>query len=997
LKLEGFIGPAYTLDSVNVDAQRCVNLYPEIIESGKGKEAQVAYLMATPGLEQILEVGNGPIRLLHVDSIGRIFAVSGAQIYSLSKKHQWRYKFSSTSPAAITFTSAAVNTTTDAVTYTSHGYLTGLKVTLSGVAPHPEPLVVGDYYIIRVDNDTIKFASTFANALDGEAINLTTIGAGSSNTLTPASYGSIYGLKHSDIDFVANSFFKEAHGYVNGLAVQFKATGSYASGIAPSTTYYVTNRTTDTFQLASSLANATAGTPINLTDVDDAWVAKLMGAEGEYGGTAVTLAASSGAVKAASMSLGGNGTDSSTVFVDGENNYLLEDAEGNQSLGVLGAVNYAQSIIDITNDITVTTLTDVEQHVLSSGLTISDAESAAASIVGEGLDPMVFIAFYKDVVNSTGATSYHVDITRVAEAFAQAVVNITDDITIKVYDPDFEDGDYLVQTHVDSTGITITDGTHANGALTGVVFIDLYKDVVTSSGSTSYRLLVTRLSGENVTTAELVTALSTGVLSGKDLIFNSGTFVPAVGGGSTRTYLSRTAYEFTGGGTQTTSSAFGTPVNTLFTREAEAGETFTTAELVEALSTGSVSGKTVTFGDVSAISPSPAVGSTRTSLNRTDYTWSGGGSQQTSSAFGTPVQDAFTLETSVGEGYGSVPTATQIVWSDGFFIVNQANTNKFFVSDLQGFEINALDFTSSEGSPDLVLALAVLNRTLYVFNETTTEIYANTGNADFPFERVQGGFIEVGTLAANSVAQASDTLFWLGRSKEGQGIVYAMNGASPRRISTHAIEQAISGYASPQDAKGYAYQRNGHTFYVLNLTEATWVYDLATGMWHERAYTNAGDLERHRVDCIAYVPQIGVLLGSDYETSEVYLIKENVYADDGDAITRLRSSPHISSGGKWAIHSRFELDMETGIGLDGGVQGSSPTVMLDWSDDGGHTWSSEQFALADAGSGQIGDYNKRVIWRRLGKSRDRIYRVKITDPVKVRLIDAQIDVKVGAS
>lgn len=997
MKLDGFIGPAYTLDSVNVDAQRCVNLYLEAIESGKGKGAQVAYLRSTPGLDGVLDVGSGPIRLLHVDSIGRVFAVSGAQIYSISKKAQWRYKFTSTSPAAKSFEYTAVNATSNEITISSHGFLTGLRVTFSGTSTYPNPLDVGDYYIIRVDANTIKLATTFANALSGTAIDITTQGLGT-DTLTPVSYGSLYGLKHSDIDFSSNSFLRVAHGYVNGIALQFKATGSYATGISPSTTYYVTNRTNDTFQLASSLANALAGTAVDLTDVADAWTSKLMGAEGEYGGTAVTLASSSGPVKAASMSLGGNGTDSSTMFVDGSNNYLLEDTEGNQSLGVLGAVDFSQAVLNIDADITMTSLVDVDEHVSSEGITVSDGASSDPAKVGSNRlgpdsEPVIAIAFYKDVVNATGATSYHMEVTRGAIDFAQAVLNITDDITIKRYELSNEDDLVEVDTHVDSDGITVSDT--EGGPLPGFLFIDFYKDVFDANETAAYYLTIQRATGEALTTAQLVTVLTTGALTGKTIFFQS---LSSPAPGYTRTQMDRTNYVFTGGGaSQSTSAAFGTPVHVDFTRETSTAEPLTTAELVTALSTGALSGKNVGFGLYG--SPyGPAVGTTRTQLPRTNYTFTGGDTQTTASAFGTPVAADFTRETSVGEGYGSVPSATQIVWSDGFFIVNKAGTNKFFISGLQDFEIDTLDFTSSEGSPDIVLALAVINRTLYVLNELTTEVYANTGNADFPFERMQGGFIEVGTLAAYSVAQAADTLFWLGRSKEGQGIVYAMSGSTPRRISTHAIEQAISGYASPQDATGYTYAKNGHVFYALNFAEATWVYDLATGMWHERAYTNSGTLERHRVECVAHIPQTGVLLGGDYETGELYVIDDATYSDDGDAITRLRACPHLSTGDlNRVFYSRFLLDMETGIGLDGGVQGSNPTVMLDWSDDGGHTWSSEQFALADAGSGSIGDYKKRVVWRRLGKSRDRVWRVKITDPVKVVLIDAHVDVQAGAS
>ena len=72
MKLQGFIGPAYTLDSVNVDAQRAVNLYPEVIQSQTGKGGQQVYYKSTPGLDEILDIGTGPIRLVHYDQKDRI-------------------------------------------------------------------------------------------------------------------------------------------------------------------------------------------------------------------------------------------------------------------------------------------------------------------------------------------------------------------------------------------------------------------------------------------------------------------------------------------------------------------------------------------------------------------------------------------------------------------------------------------------------------------------------------------------------------------------------------------------------------------------------------------------------------------------------------------------------------------------------------------------------------------------------------------------------------
>jgi hypothetical protein len=86
----------------------------------------------------------------------------------------------------------------------------------------------------------------------------------------------------------------------------------------------------------------------------------------------------------------------------------------------------------------------------------------------------------------------------------------------------------------------------------------------------------------------------------------------------------------------------------------------------------------------------------------------------------------------------------------------------------------------------------------------------------------------------------------------------------------------------------------------------------------------------------------------------------------------------------------LQLDCQTGVGLVVG-QGNDPEAMLRWSDDGGHTWSNEHWRKM----GQIGQYGYRTIWRRLGmtlKLRDRVYEVSGTDPVKIAIMGAELQI-----
>lgn len=340
------------------------------------------------------------------------------------------------------------------------------------------------------------------------------------------------------------------------------------------------------------------------------------------------------------------------------------------------------------------------------------------------------------------------------------------------------------------------------------------------------------------------------------------------------------------------------------------------------------------------------------------------------------------------------PGADQVAFQDAYFIFNQPDTQKFFISELNATTFDALDIASAEGSPDLLVGLLSDHRDLWLFGSRSIEVWFNTNsNVDFPFERIQGAFVEHGCAAPFSIAKMNNTVYWLGSDDKGSGMVFQATGYQPQRISTHAVEQAIQGYSTIDDAVAWTYQENGHHFYCLNFSSAntTWVFDTTTSLWHERVYTNDGQLERHRANCHAFA--YGQHIVGDYENGNLYDLKSSHLTDNGAAITRERVTPHVSSDLLNVFYSKFQLDIETGTGIDGSGQGVDPQAMLTFSDDGGHTWSNEKWTSF----GKIGETKARAIWRRLGCARDRVFKISITDPVKVTIIGAQLDVGPGSN
>jgi hypothetical protein len=373
------------------------------------------------------------------------------------------------------------------------------------------------------------------------------------------------------------------------------------------------------------------------------------------------------------------------------------------------------------------------------------------------------------------------------------------------------------------------------------------------------------------------------------------------------------------------------------------------------------------------------------------------------------------------------PGAVTVTYLDGYFVFNEPNSQKMWITALlDGTSIDPLEFASTEASPDGLVAVISNFREVWAFGTNSVEVWSDTGALDFPLQRIPGAFNELGCAAPYSIAKMDNGLFWLGRDRRGQGIVYRANGYAGQRISTHAVEWQIQQYGDLTDAIGYTYQQDGHSFYVLIFPSAdtTWVYDAATQAWHERAGFVDGQFTRHQSNCqMSFGNDIVV---GDFENGNIYAFDLDDYSDNGQIQKWLRSWRALPTGAnnlkRTAQHS-LQLDAQTGAFLPAvnvDVTGSNdtflvsevdaflltesdvyiitqvgdnvnpqPSVMLRWSDDGGHTWSNEHWK----GMGAVGQYFYRTIWRRLGmtvKLRDRVYEISGTDPIKIAIMGAEL-------
>jgi len=327
--------------------------------------------------------------------------------------------------------------------------------------------------------------------------------------------------------------------------------------------------------------------------------------------------------------------------------------------------------------------------------------------------------------------------------------------------------------------------------------------------------------------------------------------------------------------------------------------------------------------------------------------------------------------------------AIDVTSLDGYAIYTRKDSGQFFISALlDPGNINALDFATAEGAPDDMVAGRVDHRDLLLFGEETTEVWFNSGNADFPFERRPGVVIERGCHHAGSIAKDDNSTFWLGDDL----IVYRLTQFTPVRISHEDVETDIAANPGAQ-FESWTYTYRSHKFYVLSFAGHTWVYDMLNGLWHERQSFGKGRWRTNHGLRAFNKDIVG-----DFETGNLYSLNMDTYTENGETIQRIVRTPPLSVYPNKLAMSNLIIDFEGGVGLTTG-QGNDPQVMLRWSDDAGRTWSNELWRDI----GKIGKYNTRAKWSRLGAFEERVFEAVVSDPVKCVILGSSADVESRAA
>lgn len=301
-----------------------------------------------------------------------------------------------------------------------------------------------------------------------------------------------------------------------------------------------------------------------------------------------------------------------------------------------------------------------------------------------------------------------------------------------------------------------------------------------------------------------------------------------------------------------------------------------------------------------------------------------------------------------------------------------------------------LDIASKSGSSDPIETLIVVHDELWLIGALTSEVWVNSGAADFTFQKLPGTFIEHGTPAPYSVVAYGTTPFWLGQDRKGHAIVYQGLNYQANIISTRAIEDEFQTYPDISDAIGLCTQILGHIFYILIFPTAdkSWAYDLGENRWFELVSIDGNGAE-HRTRANAMAFAYGMNVAGDWQNGTLYELDPAQFTENGNPIKWLRTFPHMMNDGKRVTYAQFEADMEAGT-----IQAPGEAIVtLRYSDDRGRTFNEGETQTA----GMTGEYLTWPTWNAQGMARDRIFELSWSSPVKTALNGAFVETKAHRS
>lgn len=324
--------------------------------------------------------------------------------------------------------------------------------------------------------------------------------------------------------------------------------------------------------------------------------------------------------------------------------------------------------------------------------------------------------------------------------------------------------------------------------------------------------------------------------------------------------------------------------------------------------------------------------------------------------------------------------ADSVAYIRQFWLAVKAGTAQVYYLVPGDTDWNALEFASAEYQPDPIICIGILGDQIFMLGSASTEVWALTGTTSPAIAPYGGLAWDLGCRSRDTVCNMrGSSLIWVTDKCE----VVQSFGTTPQIISDNGLAEQIR-KSDPMALRAWTFSIDQHIYYVLSLSDQTWIYDTTMKLWFN---ANSFELPYWRAHLGTDVSGDAYALDVQSGSNQVWKVNPDSLTDVGDPIIAVATAFHEMKSGRDGC-GNITIIASTGVGLQTG-QGSNPLVQMRWSDDQGKTFTDWR----SASLGRVGQYETRVRWNRLGQIRapGRYFQFRRSDPVVFRLSDVRMD------
>lgn len=300
-----------------------------------------------------------------------------------------------------------------------------------------------------------------------------------------------------------------------------------------------------------------------------------------------------------------------------------------------------------------------------------------------------------------------------------------------------------------------------------------------------------------------------------------------------------------------------------------------------------------------------------------------------------------------------------------------------------------LDVAVANAHPDAISRIKAYNGTVIFFGPDGFEPWWNSGVGSPPFDKIQSAFRPYGLIGKDAIDISDEFIYFI----DDQRIPRRLFGLQVTNIGNPALAAEWSKYATVDDAIVYTFilDHRNYSQYTFPTANRTWLYHEQSNSWYKLSFGT--DDQRHKGQSQEFV--YGKNIIQDSFNGRLYELDFDTFTDNTRVIQRRRTTAVIHGGlygfpGKEIFFDKVQFVIQTGVGVVSG-QGVDPRVMIRSTDNGGRTWTAEQWHSL----GVAGAYETMVELDEQGSAFARVYELVYTEPTPFSLIDANAEVSFG--